>query len=363
MVLFHHLANSLDYEFKIRHFLLSMGKLGWSGVELFFVLSGFLITGILYDSKEAPGYFRNFYARRLLRIFPLYYAALLVFAILHGLWPAGFSFGRGEHWAWLATYMTNAAIAWKGPGAFGMLEHLWSLAVEEHFYLLWPVVVWSLTRGQLMKAAAAVWAISLGLRVMAVLSGVSPDAVYVATPFRLDALLTGGFLALAVRDRESVVLDRLIHPSRLAAVGSALALALLIAARKSVSHNDPVMQSFGFSLLNIFFGSLLILGISSRPLKQTFSLPVLRWFGKYSYGLYVWHPIVFMFFFHTEMGRSWRVGTGTTAMASSVGAALVVTLAITLTSWHGLEKHFLTLKRYFSDEAAQATATQTSPRQ
>lgn len=216
-----------------------------------------------------------------------------------------------------------------------------------------------------MNLAAVVWAISLALRVMAVLIGVSPDAVYVSTPFRLDALLTGGFLALAVRDKESPGLDRLLHPSRLAAVGSALGLALLVAFRKSVSHNDPVMQSFGFSLLNIFFGSLLILGISSGPLKRTFSLPALRWFGKYSYGLYVWHPIVFMFFFHTEIGRSLRLGTGMVAMASSVGPALAITLAVTLASWHGLEKHFVGLKRYFGPQAgaSHAIAAQASPHQ
>ena len=164
LVLFHHLGNNLEYALKVRHSTLWPGRIGWIGVELFFVLSGFLITGILHDSKGTPGYFRNFYARRVLRIFPLYYATLLVFATLHWLAPLGFPLESQELWVWMLTYLTNVGMVWQG---FGGLAHFWSLAVEEHFYLFWPLVVWRLNRRQLMRLAVAVWVISLALRTLA----------------------------------------------------------------------------------------------------------------------------------------------------------------------------------------------------
>ena len=337
LVLFHHLGSSLESEFKIRHSPLWLGRIGWSGVELFFVLSGFLITGILYDSKGKSGYFRNFYARRVLRIFPLYYAALLVFAALHWLAPLGFPLKSEGLWVWMLTYMTNVGMVWKG---FGCLAHFWSLAVEEHFYLFWPLVVWSLDRRQLMRLAVAVWVISLLLRPLALFYGVSPGAVYLLTPFRLDGLLTGGFLALALRGEASGP-RQFLRASGIAAACSALGLALLLVARKSVNHHDAGLQALGFSLFTVLFGSLLILSISWRPLATICSLPVLRWFGKYSYGLYVWHPIVFMLFLHTEIGRSWRVGSGMIAMASSVVLALTITFTVTLASWHALRSILL----------------------
>ncbi|MBD0321145.1 MAG: acyltransferase, partial [Gemmatimonadetes bacterium] len=116
---------------------------GWMGVDLFFVLSGFLITGILYDSRDSPAYFRNFYARRSLRIFPLYYAYLFaIFAVLPRV-QAGAA-GPAEESAriWVWTYLSNVLFARGGWEVMpGHTTHLWSLAVEEQFYLLWFAAV------------------------------------------------------------------------------------------------------------------------------------------------------------------------------------------------------------------------------
>jgi peptidoglycan/LPS O-acetylase OafA/YrhL len=106
------------------------------------------------------------------------------------------------------------------------------------------------------------------------------------------------------------------------------------------------MQTFGYSLLAVFFGVLLTLGVTS-PLQRVFDLQILRWFGKYSYGLYVWHPILFILLLHTDLARKIRGGNGTVEMIVSVGIALSVIFAVTLFSWHCWESQFLKLKRHF----------------
>src|SRR3954466_6828035 len=136
---------------------------GWVGVNLFFVLSGFLITGILLDAKSSPRYFRNFYARRTLRIFPLYYGVLFVcFAILP-LFPGSNSadfLALRSRQGWLWTYCTNIKIVLDGDWKFATplldLGHFWSLAVEEHFYLVWPLLVFLLPTRALVKACIGV---------------------------------------------------------------------------------------------------------------------------------------------------------------------------------------------------------------
>src|SRR5215217_4795984 len=122
---------------------------GSYGVELFFVLSGFLITGILYDARNDPHYFRNFYMRRVLRIFPLYYGVLILLffvapliLLLRG--PTLDYLVDRQAWAWL--YAVNIHIAMHGEWSLSYIDHFWSLAVEEHFYLFWPAVVFLLAR-------------------------------------------------------------------------------------------------------------------------------------------------------------------------------------------------------------------------
>src|SRR5262249_55951728 len=170
---------------------------GWCGVDLFFVLSGFLITGILYDTKGQPGYYRTFYARRTVRIFPLYYG-LLVASFLVRPWaglgppaPEGY-----QGWFWL--YLANVLRVVHGGEACGRLEHFWSLAVEEHFYLIWPFVVRTLGRAALLRACVGVGVAALAFRAFAVAKG-WPFAAYMLTPARVDTMAVGAWLALAAR--------------------------------------------------------------------------------------------------------------------------------------------------------------------
>jgi len=129
-------------------------RAGWMGVDLFFVLSGFLITGILLDTKGSRHYFRQFYTRRVLRIFPLYYGSLVLFLILL---PTLFPDDQVLHdlhadavWFW--TYLYNVKVAAAGFTPSSALGHFWSLAVEEQFYLIWPIVVLCLGRRHLLGA-------------------------------------------------------------------------------------------------------------------------------------------------------------------------------------------------------------------
>jgi len=161
--------------------ILSVLHLGWVGVDLFFVLSGFLITGILFDAKGSANYFQNFYARRGLRIFPLYYGILLLilFALPLLQWldvihvPGLDQVRVWQPWLWL--HSSNLLLAWKGQWMLDSgvirMNHFWSLAVEEHFYLVWPVVVALFDRKSLMKIAAGVIIAALSLRAAFLPSG------------------------------------------------------------------------------------------------------------------------------------------------------------------------------------------------
>ena len=194
--------------------LSALRGLGWVGVDLFFVLSGFLITGILFDTLQDPHYFRSFYMRRFLRIFPLYYG-FLFFLLVLGHW------GPGMHFEWngrqyvLLTYLQNTGIWFPvtdfHPGVWADLDHFWSLAVEEQFYVFWPLLVF-LVRGRrrIIALALALSGIALLLRIALYVHGSSPLLIFMLTPCRMDTLLVGGLAALVVRgdsDMDSASMD------------------------------------------------------------------------------------------------------------------------------------------------------------
>ena len=182
----------------------SIAGMGWIGVDLFFVLSGFLITGILFDLRRNPDYFRIFYGRRIVRIFPLYYAALTVFFLVvpmlltHLHHQRAFDVETGTAGKLLAwTYLLNWYEGLKGFQIIPHpLQHFWSLAIEEQFYLVWPFLVLKLARRRLIQVCFGLMA--LGLTLKAVMYWIHlPIAAYTWTICRADSLAAGAIVALA----------------------------------------------------------------------------------------------------------------------------------------------------------------------
>ena len=263
---------------------------GVYGVDLFFVLSGFLITGILLDSKDSPSFFKHFYIRRFLRLFPVYYGFLVVLVTIvpilhHWARSAGLDF-KGEldyhgNWWWYILYVCN----WKpyhgrDPG----LGHFWSLAVEEQFYLTWPLLVYQFSRRGLAWCCCGLCVASVTLRCL--LWGSSWD-VYSITITRLDALAVGALLALAARDlRWSDLLHR--HWNLLA--GVALSGFTFCVLRNWRHVWNPLSAFWAAALFGIvvFRGATVTHGRFQRLLR----LPILQGYGKYSYCIYVVHWLI-----------------------------------------------------------------------
>lgn len=339
LVLFYHYGSSAVV-FGFTNPILKLTGIGWSGVDLFFVLSGFLITGILHDSKGEQRYFRNFYARRTLRIFPLYYfaaIAVILLAVISQLDLLG-----GANPMWILLYVGNFQMAIEGGGS--ILDHFWSLAIEEQFYLVWPVVVLTLSRGKLMLVAAAMVVIAPIIRTLLVLNDTSDLAVYVLTPARMDGLAMGALLALAVRGSGGIA-PLVPWAWRLGAASAAVFL-MIVVLRRDFSNGDPVILTAGISLLTVMYASLLVLSLTFSPLKKLMELPMMRWFGKYSYGLYVWHPIVNMVLLHSPVTERFGEITPVKALLLLL-LAFGVSVLTALASYKFLESPLLRLKRHF----------------
>ncbi|MFN3607426.1 MAG: acyltransferase family protein [Hyphomonas sp.] len=339
LVLFYHYGASAG-AFGLDNILLRLTGIGWSGVDLFFVLSGFLITGILFDSKGKNKYFKNFYARRTLRIFPLYYFAAIVVILIDMAWRHDLMGGANP--VWILLYVGNFQMAIEGGGS--ILDHFWSLAIEEQFYLIWPLVVLTLSRRKLMMVACAMIVCAPIIRTVMVMNEAPALAVYVFTPARMDGLAMGALIALLVRGPRGIA-PLVPWAWRLGSAAMA-AFLVLVVLRRDFSNADPVILTVGISLLTVIYASLLILSLTFRPLSFIMELPVMRWFGKYSYGLYVWHPIVNIILLHSPLTERF----GEITPAKGVLLLLIAFAASVLTalaSYRFLESPLLRLKSRF----------------
>jgi peptidoglycan/LPS O-acetylase OafA/YrhL len=311
---------------------------GGAGVRLFFVLSGFLITGILLRAGDlaakggSPGSaLRAFYARRFLRIFPLYYLALAV-ALLLGIQ------GAREGWGWHLAYLTN--IYGVRTGWLGYLAHFWSLAVEEQFYLVWPALVLFLPRGllgPLFVAAAAAGPVS---RVVAYLVIGDASLACILTPCCLDSLGLGALLAYAGREWGPA------QAGRLAAVSRVVGLPLLLAvnAYRLVGWEGVLTVAFrdvALALLAVWLVHEGACGFRG-PAGRFLSCRPLVYLGTISYGVYIWHGLVPAFAEHVAW-LPYPEGPGALKFLCVTGAAVVLASL----SWHLFEKRLNGLKRYF----------------
>lgn len=302
--------------------LANMCAFGWSGVDLFFVLSGFLITGILYDTRHDPGYYKTFYARRALRILPVYYLFAAVLFVMGHNW-------RWGHLAFLFYVGYPAAYLWPSLIEIPLrITHLWSLQLEEQFYLLWPGIVKNL-RNPLTVCLLAIAAAPV-VRMLFVVGGYDSWA-YGFLPCRMDSVAVGAAIALLMRMGWK---DRLHRWAPLWLLVSSAALAILFLLRHTTNHFDPVVLTIGFTFSGSAYGALLLLALAH---EKIFALPVLRMFGRYSYGLYLFHfPLAALF--EPLKHRLWIF---------YVPFCLLVNLAIAAASFHFFEQPILRLKKYF----------------
>lgn len=351
LVFFYHFLLYPSGELPIRSGVLraltAPARFGWCGVDLFFVLSGFLITGILYDTREHLHYFRNFYLRRVLRIFPAYYLLILVLLALTPLTKAHWQPGH----LWFLVYLGNPAVIFQhdltqiSPWVF--ITHLWSLAVEEQFYLVWPLVIY-LARDskQLIRICLGVIAAAFCIRVIIVSLGLlPPHAVYILLFCRMDALAMGGALAVAVRSGQWSSLSRWLPWLGLLA-GLAL---VIIKVTRNADFYDPAMATAGFSLIAIASAAVLIKAISpGSVLQRIFRQPVLRFFGKYSYGLYVIHFVLLPVLALLRPALARLTKSESLGHFLFVAASLGICVLVAMMSFHWIEQPILRFKDRFS---------------
>lgn len=286
-------------------FLVDVSQVGWAGVDLFFVLSGYLITGILLDSVGHRHYYRNFIVRRSLRIFPLYYASLVFYCVLTYLpgeirWKDFLDAAGG---GWYLIYLGNikAFLANSWPAA-AILTPLWSLQVEEQFYFSFPLLVWAAKRRTLTGILLASVAGALLLRV--VLTAARPANTlgpYVLMPCRMDPLALGGLIAIIQREYPHWLKNRWVLRLTAAATLVFVLVCLFFSdtpwaemaqGRLRIDCcRTAAMRTVGYSAIDLAFTGALVMLISGRYriLLGLCRWRILVWLGTISYGLYLLH--------------------------------------------------------------------------
>jgi peptidoglycan/LPS O-acetylase OafA/YrhL len=306
---------------------------GWMGVDLFFVLSGFLITGILIDTKESEGYLKNFYARRCLRIWPLYYSLILfMFAVLPFLSRSeGHAvFEKSSPWWAYPLFLQNFLISPISTAAAGPLGVTWSLAIEEQFYLVWPWVVRFCSCTQLRRIAIAVICLSPALRFYLSMHGVD---LYTNVFCRLDGLMAGAFLALVIRADNFLPSKFVKHAW----------IALLVATPMAFFTEAFHARWMVFSLSAVASAAFVYLALFSeqKRLQMALTNRFIVYTGTISFGLYLLHKIPF------GMVQTFHLDRYPLLVMPIV---LLASYAMAVLSWNLLEKPFLRLKRFFESK-------------
>jgi peptidoglycan/LPS O-acetylase OafA/YrhL len=319
----------------------SVARAGWMGVTLFFVLSGFLITGILLDTRERPHFLRDFYARRALRIFPLYFAFLALYLLVVPRLPyAADRLAQPSTSFYYWTYLANMQEWLSGVAAtHNPLGPLWSLAVEEQVYLVWPFLILLVAGRRLPMLWLTLAACSFAWRALTRFTAQSIEVSYAWPLANLEAFAAGALVAWLLRN-ERAVLTAWARPAALVA-GTCIATIWALLGHFNFWTSPVQILTIGTTAAILLFASTIGVAVTapvSSPLNRVFAASWLGVFGKYSYAIYLFHSPVM------ELLRPLEGRLGAALLAASVTAC---SLAAAFVSWHVWEAPFLRLKRYF----------------
>jgi peptidoglycan/LPS O-acetylase OafA/YrhL len=333
MIMFFHFFQNLETQNAI---LISVRKytiFGQTGVSLFFVLSGFLITRILLNTKQSEFYFKNFYIRRALRIFPLYYLFLIIFYFVAPLFK-NTSFVSFSMQVWYWVYLQNIAITFNW-GVYGP-AHLWSLAVEEHFYLVWPFLIYFFSIKRITNTILFVIFGAILIRLFFVTNNLK---IYYFTFSRMDDLAVGALLAIleikgSLKSGNSKKFILLVC----SALGP---MFILWTFTSSYVYVFDAIEIVKFTVSSFFYFSLigLILTIKENSrIRKILRARLFSYTGKISYGLYVFHPTCFGL-----LSKCYKTGSVFTSFILSYAFCYVVASL----SYYFFESKFLLLKKKF----------------
>jgi peptidoglycan/LPS O-acetylase OafA/YrhL len=343
---YHSLSNTLVPASWMTSFLRNVTLEGWAGVDLFFVLSGFLITTILLDARTTENYFKVFYVRRALRIFPLYYLVFLVALLL-----------ESKHVPfridiWYLLNLSNLPTAFQVV-LLGTLMHFWSLAIEEQFYLVWPSIIrWCSFRTIVYLCIAAIIGLFFVRNLPIVLRANRhwPELVYRFTLFRVDTLCGGALLAFIVKFRPRLMENRWILRTLFI-----VSLGVIVACGRS--YTNPLLIRFGYTALVLCCTSLIALALFPEGWRsRLFGNRALRLMGRYSYSFYLLHPFVVNYvFLHSRRLRTILIGLhllpsgvaiNTTVLLFS-GLEFFLVLSMSALLWAYFEGPILKFKKHF----------------
>jgi len=348
LVFFRHYSNTTSFKHGWVMVLSRVLESGWIGVDLFFVLSGFLITGILLDTREHKNYFKNFYARRTLRIFPLYFGVL--FALL-----AATPWLHLQWTAWHLSfffYVSNIASQFKDNlyslSTFVGLGPTWSLCVEEQFYMLWPLVILLIpNRKRLLQFIVGAMTLALLTRLALLLVLPNEPAyewAYHVLPMRADGLLCGAMIAVLYRKNISV--KQLRWPLGIAAV----VFAAVCISCGYIDFHSVATCLLIYPSVALLFGGLLLHALQQGTWANWIgNVGWLRFFGRYSYGMYIFHDLL-----NTAGLMRWmQMKMHSLALGGMVYVVmmLAITTVVSVLSYELFEKQFLKLKDRFSYSA------------
>jgi len=332
---------------------------GWLGVDLFFVLSGFLITDILLNTLGKPHFLKNFYMRRVLRIFPLYYLTLIIcLLILPHIKSLNLNldyYTNNQVWLWL--YLQNWLYVFKEPFGTQMLLHLWSLAVEEQFYLIWPVTILLIRKPKILFGIVTAVLLIVAITRFAIWTYKIEELAYSSlyTFTRIDGICIGCMLALLMR----------IRPDFLKKFTPLIVFALAILnfgfyfLNYQHSYALPYLAFIGYTTFAMLFGILVYEAVAGKSKIINFLLNnrILKFFGKISYGLYVYHWPVYILllpFFQNLFINKGIVSNRNAEIGSSV-IVTIIAVIISLISYHYFERYFLKLKNRFAATTTKVT--------